>query len=70
MELRPLASLNLELAGGDRLFMLGATPRGNRMIAEISAAERYRWLNSVQVVGKGAISADFSGVSYELLELA
>jgi hypothetical protein len=143
MELRPLASLNLDLAGGDRLFLLGATPVGNRMIAEISAAElvgervkasmkglaaadwavlgddglarfdirmvletadaaliylsytgkaewsagpgsgpifvvaeletadeRYRWLNTVQVVGKGAISADFSGVSYELCELA
>jgi len=38
MELRPLASLNLELAS-DRIFMLGATPQGNRMIAEISSAE-------------------------------
>jgi hypothetical protein len=141
MELRPLASLDLQLAG-DRVFMLGGTPEGQRMIAEISAAElvgdrikasmkglaaadwatigddglarfdirmvletadealvylhytgkadwsagpasgpifavaefetadeRYRWLNTAQIVGKGAITPDFSGVGYEFFEL-
>jgi hypothetical protein len=38
MELRPLASLDLALAT-DRVFILGATPVGTRMIAEISGAE-------------------------------
>jgi hypothetical protein len=141
MELRPLASLDLILAG-DRTFILGSTPRGNRMIAEISSAElkgeritasmkglasadwatigddglarfdirmvlethdgalvylsytgkadwtagpasgpifavcefetadeRYAWLNMVQIVGRGGLTADFSGVSYEFFEL-
>jgi hypothetical protein len=141
MKLRPLASLELELAM-ERVFILGATPKGNRMIAEIKGAElrgsrvnasmkglaaadwaalgddglarfdirmvlettddaliylsytgkadwsagpgsgpifsvaefetaddRYRWLNEIQVVGQGAMSADFSGVQYDFFEL-
>jgi hypothetical protein len=31
--------------------------------------ERYRWLNTVQAVGKGAISEDGLGLVYELYEL-
>jgi hypothetical protein len=31
--------------------------------------ERYRWLNTVQAVGKGTISADGLGLVYELYEL-
>jgi surface antigen len=142
MELEPLATLDIELAT-DRVFILGATPKGNRMIAEIKGAElsgsrvkasmkglaaadwavlgddgsarfdirmvletsddaliylsytgkadwsagpgsgpifavadfetaddRYRWLNRSQVVGQGAMSADFGGVQYDFFELA
>jgi surface antigen len=141
MKLRPLASLELELAL-ERVFVLGTTPKGNRMIAEIksaelsgsrvkasmkglaaadwavlgddglarfdirmvlettddaliylsytgkanwsagpgsgpifsvaefeTAADRYRWLNEIQVVGQGAMKADFSGVQYDFFEL-
>jgi surface antigen len=141
MKLRPLASLELELAL-ERVFVLGTTPKGNRMIAEIksaelsgsrvkasmkglaaadwavlgddglarfdirmvlettddaliylsytgkanwsagpgsgpifsvaefeTAADRYRWLNEFQVVGQGAMKADFSGVQYDFFEL-
>jgi surface antigen len=142
MKLRPLASLDLELAM-ERVFILGEAPKGNRMIAEIKGAElsgsrvkasmkglaaadwavlgddglarfdirmvlettddaliylsytgkadwsagpgsgpifsvaefetadeRYRWLNVIQVVGQGAMTADFSGVQYDFFELA
>src|SRR5262249_36377215 len=31
--------------------------------------ERYRWLNTVQAVGKGAISEDAASLVYELYEL-
>ncbi|MBV8303244.1 MAG: DUF3237 domain-containing protein [Acidimicrobiia bacterium] len=31
--------------------------------------ERYAWLNKIQAVGKGALSADFSSIEYELYEL-
>jgi hypothetical protein len=141
MKLRPLASLELQLAM-ERIFVLGPTPKGNRMIAEIKDAElrgdrvnasmkglaaadwavlgddgsarfdirmvlettdealiylsytgkadwsagpgsgpifsvaefetaddRYRWLSEIQVVGQGAMSADFSGVRYDFFEL-
>ena len=30
---------------------------------------RYQWLNSVQAVGKGVMSADFSRIDYEVYEL-
>jgi hypothetical protein len=141
MELRPLASLDIELAT-DRVFMMAPIPKGTRMIAEIRGAElvgerikaslkglaaadwatlgddglarfdirlvletsdgalvylsytgkaewsagpasgpifavaefetadeRYRWLNAVQVVGKGGLSADLTAVNYEFFEL-
>lgn len=34
-----------------------------------TADERYRWLNTIQIVGEGRIAADGSGVSYQLFEL-
>lgn len=140
MELRPFGNLTLELAS-DRLFMLGATPVGNRIIQEIEGVrfegerlkaglkgkaaadwlavdatgiaifdirllletddgaltylnyvgkadwsggmatapvyvtatfetgdERYRWLNSAPIVGKGVVVPG-AGLAYEFYEL-
>jgi Protein of unknown function (DUF3237) len=30
---------------------------------------RYQWLNDIQAVGKGALSADLSQIDYEICEL-
>jgi hypothetical protein len=39
-------------------------------VAEFETADdRYRWLNEIQVVGQGAMNADFSGVQYDFFEL-
>ena len=34
-----------------------------------SGDERYRWLNTIQAVGKGTLSADVCMLTYELYEL-
>jgi hypothetical protein len=59
MELQPFGNLNLELAS-DRLFMLGATSAGNRIIQEIAGArfEGERMKASL----KGQAAADWLSV--------
>ena len=57
MKLRPLASLELELAM-ERVFILGTTPNGNRTIAEIKGAELNG--NRVRASMKGLAAADWA----------
>jgi hypothetical protein len=57
MRLRPLASLELELAM-DRVFILGPMPKGNRMIAEIRSAELRG--DRVKASMKGLAAADWA----------
>jgi surface antigen len=57
MKLRPLASLELELAM-ERVFILGTTPKGNRMIAEIKGAELIG--SRVKASMKGLAAADWA----------
>jgi hypothetical protein len=59
MELTPLGTLTLELAS-DRLFMLGSTPVGNRIIQEI-AAVRFEG-ERLKANMKGAAAADWLAV--------
>lgn len=59
MELRPFATLELKLAG-DRIFMLGTTPQGNRMIGEIAAAELVG--SRITASMKGLAAADWATV--------
>jgi surface antigen len=57
MKLRPLASLELKLAL-ERVFVLGTTPKGNRMIAEIKSAELSG--SRVKASMKGLAAADWA----------
>jgi hypothetical protein len=59
MELTPLGTLTLELAS-DRLFMLGSTPVGNRIIQEIAGA-RFEGAR-LKADMKGAAAADWLAV--------
>jgi hypothetical protein len=56
MELRPLGTLALTFAS-DRLFMLGATPIGTRIIQEIGSAELVG--DRLKATMKGAAAADW-----------
>jgi hypothetical protein len=49
----------------------GAAGSSIFVVAEFETAdERYRWLNTIQAVGKGSVTADGGAVSYEFFELA
>jgi hypothetical protein len=57
MELRPLGTLALTFAP-DRLFVLGATPHGTRIIQEIASGELTG--DRVKATLKGAAAADWA----------
>jgi hypothetical protein len=59
MELQPFGSLTLSLAS-DRLFMLGATPVGNRIIQEIEGVELKG--ERVNATLKGKAAADWLAI--------
>ena len=50
-----------------------SSPAGNQSPSSAPVFEtgdpRYRWLNLVQAVGKGIMSADLSRIDYEVYEL-
>lgn len=65
MELRPFGTLTLQLAP-DRLFFLGDTPVGKRVIQEFEDV-RYGWVDIVPVVGKGVVRD--GGGAYDFFEM-
>jgi len=65
MELRPFGNLTLTLAS-DRLFMLGETPVGRRIIQEIESIEFKGEHFSAQLKGKAAadwLAVDAGGIA-------
>ena len=66
MELRPLGTLTLETAS-DRLFMLGSTPAGNRIVQEIKSAELVG--DRIKASMKGLAAADWLSVNADGLAL-
>jgi hypothetical protein len=60
MELRPLGSFSIGI-DFDRLFMLGTTPYGNRMIQELASAELVG--ERVKASMKGVVGGDWASIT-------